>query len=532
MKITKIHLQNFRAYDEPFELALSGGKNLLLHGENGSGKTSLYQAFRCFFEERGADLTAHRNEFSPPDRPQEISITFQSNAGEPPVVTWTSEGGHPIRLPSGQLPQGVDREVRRMLVEASRRSGFLDYRALLRTNLYSKPKNRRPFLYDDHEILYGVPRDGIAAQLFDLATDVVLSGARVELAGGGEANIGDLTRDLWNSRPQSRHRRPTRQAEAAAARFNAFFAAKLPEIEPLVSSFLAHFTDGELELSFEPVNVSWNIRKLCLDGAVLMPNLRFRGREISNWQDFLNEARLSALAICLFLAGTRLSDNDYNNPVYPRFLFLDDALIGLEVQNRLPILDILKRPEFRHYQIFLFTHDRVWFDLARGHLPCDSGWMHHELIGDETTGHLIPKSQPCEADLEIARKHLGNRDLKAAAVYARSAFEWKLRKVCETNGIKIPFKPEADKVGAGVMWDGVVARQREREHQRIQGSQVPDFVPPALEQAVETMRSTVLNKLSHSGSSGLVSPEVAAALVTVRAVMDHTFPKIRSNPNS
>lgn len=37
MKITRFGLQSFRAFDENFELDLDGGKNLLLHGENGSG---------------------------------------------------------------------------------------------------------------------------------------------------------------------------------------------------------------------------------------------------------------------------------------------------------------------------------------------------------------------------------------------------------------------------------------------------------------------------------------------------------------
>ena len=32
MKITRISLQSFRAFDEPFDLDLAGGKNLLLHG--------------------------------------------------------------------------------------------------------------------------------------------------------------------------------------------------------------------------------------------------------------------------------------------------------------------------------------------------------------------------------------------------------------------------------------------------------------------------------------------------------------------
>jgi hypothetical protein len=40
------------------------------------------------------------------------------------------------------------------------------------------------------------------------------------------------------------------------------------------------------------------------------------------------------------------------------------------------------------------------------------------------------------------------------------------------------------------------------------------------------MRSTVLHKLSHEGSSGLVHAELATALLTVKKFHDHNFPKI------
>jgi len=40
LKIIRISVQNFRAFDEAFELDLNGGKHLLMHGENGSGKSS------------------------------------------------------------------------------------------------------------------------------------------------------------------------------------------------------------------------------------------------------------------------------------------------------------------------------------------------------------------------------------------------------------------------------------------------------------------------------------------------------------
>lgn len=530
MKITGIKLQNFRAYDEEFPLDLGDGKCLLLHGENGSGKSSMYFAMKRFFEERGDEISQHRNLFASPTRIPKVSVHLKGTDAQgnehDAVIPWSEADDHPLRVPAGGA--GISPVLRSLLVDASRRSGFLDYRTLLRTNLFAKPLPRGGHSFDAHRYLYGVERDGLEAQLFDISMWVILDGVRVTVPRGGETTIGTLIREVWLNRPESRHARRMERAQAAATRFNIAFAFVLPTLTEKIRDFLAYFTDQAITVTFEPVNISWSRKTLSLDGAVLVPRILFRdGTDpLKNFSGILNEARLSALAICMFLAGVRMSDNDDANPAHPRFLFLDDALVGLELQNRLPILNILTSEEFKHYQIFLFTHDRVWFELARGHLPTKAGWIHHELIGDESTGHLVPIGKPCEEDLEIAKNHLKNKDYKAAAVYARSAFEWKLRKVCESHGIKVPFKPDADKIGAGVLWSCIQTRQREREVQRAGGSVVPDFLSQALENEVEVMRSTVLNKLSHDGSSGLVHVEVAAALVTVKKVHDHKFRKI------
>ena len=50
MKITKIEIKNFRAFYGTHQIALTKeGKNLLVYGENGSGKSSLYMALKLFF---------------------------------------------------------------------------------------------------------------------------------------------------------------------------------------------------------------------------------------------------------------------------------------------------------------------------------------------------------------------------------------------------------------------------------------------------------------------------------------------------
>lgn len=49
--INKIKLENFKAFKEPAELEL-GGKNVLIYGENGAGKSSLYQALKIIFHRK------------------------------------------------------------------------------------------------------------------------------------------------------------------------------------------------------------------------------------------------------------------------------------------------------------------------------------------------------------------------------------------------------------------------------------------------------------------------------------------------
>ena len=51
VRITKIEIKNFRAFPRTYQIDLhKAGKNLLVYGENGSGKTSLYLALKLFLE--------------------------------------------------------------------------------------------------------------------------------------------------------------------------------------------------------------------------------------------------------------------------------------------------------------------------------------------------------------------------------------------------------------------------------------------------------------------------------------------------
>jgi hypothetical protein len=69
--------------------------------------------------------------------------------------------------------------------------------------------------------------------------------------------------------------------------------------------------------------------------------------------------------------------------------------------------------------------------------------------------------------------------------------------------------------------------ERQTKRREIQQSTNPaarDFVPDALANRVQTFRTNVLNRLSHSGAHGLVGAEVQDAINTIRDIHNHQFP--------
>ena len=86
MRITKIEIKNFRAFSQTLEIDLhKAGKNLLVYGENGSGKTSLYLALKSFLESSEDTATRfenHQNIFYKDDGYIKLHLRADSRANE------------------------------------------------------------------------------------------------------------------------------------------------------------------------------------------------------------------------------------------------------------------------------------------------------------------------------------------------------------------------------------------------------------------------------------------------------------------
>ena len=181
-------------------------------------------------------------------------------------------------------------------------------------------------------------------------------------------------------------------------------------------------------------------------------DLTYAGKKITEPHLFLNEARLSAIAISIYLGMIKR----HIQGIPCKILFLDDIFIGLDIANRLPLLNILKS-EFPDYQIFITTYDKPWYEYAKSYLEGVENWKTLEFYAHETKeGFETPLIN--EGDfLQKATEHCKNCDYKAAAVYTRSAFEKILRKYCEDKKKKITFKSKLKDYTTQDFWSAVSA---------------------------------------------------------------------------
>lgn len=512
MRIVHVALRDFRAFPGSFDLPLKDGCNLLLHGENGSGKLSLGAALREFLSlerpfPRPIEPFVHAFPWpadpttgvAPLRRPR-VELRFDTS-DPPDVIDWTPGYLHPLEIDDNKTLASTTPPQRERLVGVSRQSGFFDYRALLRASF-------RPSKAD------------LASELFSLFVETLLSGFQPD---GGSKTVAQLWTETQAARPAYRYARTMRRANSAAAFFSSKLTPFLDLLRVEASRLLRHFKDDKMEitrLSHDRLQFSKETKELI--GRRVDIGIRYAGLDVQRHEDFLNEARLTALALSLFLAAVKLADSNPADPDPLRVLLLDDVLIGLDLTHRVHLLELL-REEFPKHQVLLLTHDAVWFDIAKAHTEHWGRWkafsLHADTMRPDQPDH--PRLKGDMDDLIVAQRHLDeNNDLRAAAVYVRAAYETRLRNLCQKQGITVAYNPNPLEVKTEALWAALLRRHVARKKKQ-QGKRLLD---EALIPRVSAVRSAVLNRLSHTGAPSLTEPEVRAAISAIRDFRNMNIP--------
>src|SRR5690606_31711949 len=124
-RITKLEISNFRAFFDSYEIELKKGENLLIYGENGSGKSSLFKSVSNFLSSSvNTGLTYAKNLHN---LTEEGNLAFTFNDFDNATNTITSQFGQVISFGSNLITTNSEQFIK----TAELTKGFLDYKILL-----------------------------------------------------------------------------------------------------------------------------------------------------------------------------------------------------------------------------------------------------------------------------------------------------------------------------------------------------------------------------------------------------------------
>ncbi len=419
MKIQSVTINKYKAFTKEEKIPIDGS-NVFIYGENGSGKSSFYYALKDFFQSsvENVSMSALRN-FNLTDGGTDCSVKVEFDEAVVRTLNETAKDTNTIEI-----------------IDANRLKSFLTYKHLL-----------------------GVHNVKVSDKInvFELIINGVLKHFKSQVATGN-VELSKLWHDVVSEnkknhgRGQPFHfvRDKKKSVERMAIKFNNALDALF---HVAGADYLAPFVNRVLSKLYPNLHVEFTRRSITVNGVgriVQAPAINLQVSDNGNSLDAhfphfaLNEAKLSAIAISIFL-GAIAKQSPFSPELKP--LFLDDILIGLDNENRLNLLNMLQEkdvPEddkvFKHFQIFLTTYDRHWYEVAKLNL---SGWKFIEFYKSNDGPQIIHNDK---TPLEKAMAYFDAFDFPAASNYLRKECERLLKdKLLQTyiveDGIKGLVKP-------------------------------------------------------------------------------------------
>lgn len=445
-RITEISLCNYRAFlnkpgeEDKYKISLPKGENLLIYGENGSGKSSLFKGLRdVFYSANNPAIPVIQNIFAEPGDPEtEVKIKISETQAD---GNWSLL--HELTFKDG----GSTTENNINLLNST--NAFLTYRDILKTYLYTN-QNGNPNLFDFFILnLLGRITDGasntlIREEIEKLENKIkLLPQAIIDIcAMPDDENSGLTKQDTIGVTAISIEE--LEKLESDVVPLNNQIRDILNDLFTKVNIYLKYYFDSNISIDLkEPDkiiyshghNLDYSLKK------ELFLKISYFDKEIDaaiyDYPSFLNEARLSAIAICLYLASVkneslRVADN-------LKILFLDDIFIGVDTSNRIPLLKILA-DDFKDFQIILSTYDREWFELAKNWIErkSSSKWLYYEFYADDYSYNdkEVPKIKLSKDHLSLATYYYKKSDYSASGNYLRKACEETLQKILPSFCLK------------------------------------------------------------------------------------------------
>jgi ABC-type dipeptide/oligopeptide/nickel transport system ATPase subunit len=422
-KIKQIKLKHFKFFYGEVTIDLER-QNALIFGENGSGKSSLYWALYTFLQSVFKDTPQKVQKYFQHNHDENLRNRFAPDADDS-YIKIVFEDDHKSTTDKQISNSTVNTKTGTLIRQAVQGSELINYKLLSKIHDFKNPQQIDLFPIMDKEIL----------PFMNFRENLVKHDG-----GAGTANA----QEWWDyikpgMQPRGKmHEQPYKTFAATVTKFNSelqfYFDSIIESINEYLEKFKQPFT-----VSFEIVNCTYNA---FVEGSTTQRNhitiapkvlihanfnhvqIPVHKQKITRPHTFLNEAKLTAIALSIRLAmlGQKLSGVAAADT--PKFLILDDVLISLDMSNREIVLDIILQ-EFTDYQLIILTHDRNFFELLRHRIKKynQTNWKYIEMYECEKDGIPQPLIFESESYLGQADYYIKNGKYEIAGNLLRKEAE-------------------------------------------------------------------------------------------------------------
>ncbi len=437
-KISKVTFNNFKFFYQSIPINFDR-KHILAYGENGSGKSSLYWALYTFMQSVFKEPAEIRKYFEPRHEENLINRFSAEPSNSGIQVELSDETGNTV-LKEISINE-INTKVDGLTKELTLGSDFINHHTLSRIYAYYHKEEINLFKIFEHELLAFV---AFKEPLVKVGEEITTENA-----------------ELWweyikNEIPKFESKK---QIEQYLKLFNDNFTTYLNTITEATNTYITDTFKEKFNIKFtyrpatyplpesdeEPVEKGLKVKypEIILTVVMLTDKIQEVDKKtIESPQSFLNEAKLSTIALALRLA---ILDEKFVE-AYPKVLVLDDMLLSMDLSNREFVLNVILENYPDKYQIVFLTHQRGLFEDAKNAIQQHYAqkakiagvielekqnslwleyWYAYEMyVGQDKNGIPIPKIMPSGGSLQKAIYYFReNIDYSACGNNLRSALE-------------------------------------------------------------------------------------------------------------
>lgn len=442
--ISKITIDGFKAFPDSFTIDLEDGKNLLIYGENGSGKSSIYYALHSLLQSQCKDKN---DRYFGPNHTESIvnQHTKKTNAkvevqfvGSDVTYNISRAGYHesvvqpisPLRDLNGQCVFINHKFL--FNVFSFRNSQYIDLfpvfiKDILPFTLTQDKSEYISNIYDD--VIKGIKRHGRSNKIDDSYQ------ARIDKFNSETKYVIDQINTNAVKTATIIYNEYFRNAEDKQLKITLGYdnnRDKVPQAKKsywLRCGYRYQYVDKagvrqekSVSSSMEILqpSITLNIEEMDTNNSTYHP--------IEKPQTYFNEAKLTAIALSIRFAllDTTMASNG-------RFLALDDMLISLDMSNRMKVVNYLLDVVVKKYKVYLFTHDKLFYETLKKRIAIEK--MQREWLMGGLYMHDVDEDNDYKSCLPYPKFIIDkDKQLEVMEYYAKHDYPacgQKLRKWCE-----------------------------------------------------------------------------------------------------